>query len=140
MFSALSAPAHSRSLLARATPEPLISCGLAGTVEFREREIGETWVMHTIKRGDIFVTRSKTPYEVRHSSLAGEHLEIIQIHVAVDHWLSSLEAVHPGRSNEVDVIDFFGRDEALAHLCFAVVRCSPKERLARPTALLISPG
>jgi hypothetical protein len=30
--------------LVPATPEPLISCGLAGSAEFRERELGETWV------------------------------------------------------------------------------------------------
>jgi len=29
-----------------------------------------------------------------------------------------LEAVYPGKANTVQVIDFFGRDEALAHLCF----------------------
>lgn len=105
--------------LVPATPEPLISCGLAGSAEFRERELGETWVTRQIGRGHIFVTRSKTPYEVRHSSRLGEELEIIQVHVAVDHWLASLEAVYPGKGDEVDVIDFFGRDEALAYLCFA---------------------
>jgi hypothetical protein len=30
-----------------------------------------------------------------------------------------LKAVYPGTAGEVDVIDFFGRDEALAHLSFA---------------------
>jgi hypothetical protein len=29
-----------------------------------------------------------------------------------------LEAVYPGKADEVELIDFFGRDEALAHLCF----------------------
>jgi AraC family transcriptional regulator len=105
--------------LVPATPEPLISCGLSGAAEFREREVGEAWVTREIGRGDIFVTRSKTPYEVRHSSRVGEELEIIQIHVALDQWLASLEAVYPGKTDEVDVIDFFGRDEGLAYLCFA---------------------
>ncbi len=105
--------------LVPATPEPLISCGLAGTAEFREREVGGNWVTRQIGRGDIFVTRSKTPYEVSHRSPVGQELEIIQIHVAVDQWLASLEAAFPGRVDEVDVIDFFGRDEALAHVCFA---------------------
>ena len=102
-----------------ATPEPLISCGLAGSAEFRERELGETWVTRQIGRGDIFVTHSKTPYEVRFSSRVGEELQIIQVHVAVDQWLTSLEAVYPGKADEVEVNDFFGRDEGLAHLCFA---------------------
>lgn len=105
--------------LVPATPEPLISCGIAGSAEFREREDGGKWVTRQIGRGDIFVTRSKTPYEVSHTSAVGQELEIIQIHVAVDQWLSSLESAFPGKADEVDVIDFFGRDEALAYLCFA---------------------
>jgi AraC family transcriptional regulator len=104
--------------LVPATPEPLISCQLRGSAEFRERELGENWVTRQIGRGDIFVTRSKTPYEVRFSSRAGEELEIIQVHVAVDRWLASLEAAYPDKADEVDVIDFFGRDEALACACF----------------------
>src|SRR5260370_35407845 len=92
-----------------ATPEPLISCGLAGSAEFRERELGETWVKRQIGRGDIFVTRSKTPYEVRHSSRVGEQLEIIHLHVAVDHWLASLARAYPGKGSEVHVIAFCGR-------------------------------
>src|SRR5882672_7122215 len=89
-------PREVHRFLVPATPEPLISCGLAGSAEFREREIGEAWVTRQIRRGDIFVTRSKTLYEVRFSSSVGEELEIIQVHVAVDQWLASLEAVYPG--------------------------------------------
>jgi AraC family transcriptional regulator len=52
--------------LVPATPEPLISCNIAGSAEFREREIGEVWLKRQIGLGHIFVTRSKTPYEVCH--------------------------------------------------------------------------
>lgn len=37
-------------------------------------------------------------------------------------WISSsrrLEAVYPGKADEVEVVDFFGRDKAVAYLCFA---------------------
>ena len=37
----------------------------------------------------------------------------------MDLFLAALELVYPGRVDKVDVIDFFGRDEALAHLCFS---------------------
>src|SRR5205809_3198669 len=90
--------AWSNRFLVPATPEPLISCGLAGSAEFREREIGETWTTRQIGRGDIFVTRSKTPYEVRFGSRVGEELEIIQIHLAVDQFLAALETVYPGKA------------------------------------------
>jgi AraC family transcriptional regulator len=105
--------------LVPATPEPLISCSLAGSAEFREREIGGPWLTRQIGRGHIFVTRSRTPYEVSHTTPVGEQLEIVQVHIAVDQFLAALEVVYPGKSDEVEVIDFSGRDEALAHLCFA---------------------
>ena len=105
--------------LVPATPEPLISCGLAGSAEFREREIGGAWLKRQIGPGHIFVTRSKTPYEVCHTSPVGEELEIVQVHIAVDRFLAALEAAFPGKTEEVEVMDYFGRDEALAHLCFA---------------------
>src|SRR5205807_8374362 len=60
--------------LVPATPEPLISCGLAGSAGFRERELGAPWVTRHIWRGDIFAPRSKSPYEVTSSSPAGEEL------------------------------------------------------------------
>jgi AraC family transcriptional regulator len=107
------------SFLVPATPEPLIACVIAGLAQFRERDIGAGWLTRQLRRGDIFVTRSKTPYEVRFSSAVGEEIEVISIHLAVDRYLAALQAVYPNRANEVEVIDFFGRDEALAYLCFA---------------------
>ena len=105
--------------LVPATPEPLISCNIAGSAEFREREIGEVWLKRQIGVGHIFVTRSKTPYEVCHTSPLGEELEVVQVHIAVDRFLTTLEAAYPGKTEEVEVRDYSGRDEALAHLCFA---------------------
>ena len=50
--------------LVPSTPEPLMSCVLAGSAEFRERDLGQAWVRRQLKRGDIFITRSKVPYEL----------------------------------------------------------------------------
>ena len=105
--------------LVPATAEPLISCGIAGSAEFREREVGEPWATRYIRRGDLFVTRSKTPYEVSFRSAGGQELEIVQVHVAVEPFLAALKAVYADKANEVEVVDFAGRDEALAHLCYA---------------------
>ena len=96
-----------------------MSCVLAGSADFRESDVGQAGVRRQLKRGDIFVTRSKTPYELDWKSPVGEELDFIIIHLAVDQFLAALEAVYPGKVDEVEVIDFFGRDEALAHLCFA---------------------
>ena len=105
--------------LVPATAEPLVSCGLAGSAEFREREPGGPWITRRIGPGDFFVTRSRTPYEVRFASPPGEELETVSIHLAVEPYRAALEAVYPGRADAVDLLDFFGRDEAFSHLCFA---------------------
>ena len=103
--------------LVPATAEPHISCTLAGSAEFLERDPGGKWLTHHIRRGDSFVTRSRTPYEVRFRSPPGEELETLSVHVAIDSFRAALEAVYSGNASEVDVIDFFGCDVALSHLC-----------------------
>ena len=105
--------------LVPATAEPLISCVIKGAAELQERELGQAWITRQIQRGDLFVTRSMTPYELRCRSNAGEEVDFIIIHLAIDQYLAALGSAYPGRSDRVDVIDFFGRDEALAHLCFS---------------------
>jgi AraC family transcriptional regulator len=106
--------------LVPATAEPLISCQLAGSAVFKERDIGGNWLTHQLQRGTLFVTRSRTPYEVSFSSPIGEELENVQIHVSVDVFLAACRAsVSDADPENIEVIDFFGRDEALAHLCFA---------------------
>lgn len=117
--------------LVPATAEPLISCGLTGTAEFREREPGGPWIVRHIGPGDFFVTRSKTPYEVRFSSPPGQELETISIHLAVEPFRAALAAAYPGRANGVDLVDYFGRDEAFAHLCFV---CAAMLSAATPGA------
>src|SRR5688572_16021278 len=59
--------------LVPATPEPHISCNLRGVAEFRERDVGGAWVTRQIRAGDLFVTHSRTPYEVRFESPPGRN-------------------------------------------------------------------
>jgi len=85
--------------LVPATAEPHISCTIVGSAEFLERDPGGRWLTHHIRRGDIFVTRSRTPYEVRFRSPAGEELETIAIHVGIDSFRTALEAIYPGNAS-----------------------------------------
>ena len=105
--------------LVPATPEPLITCNAKGSAEFRERDVGGAWITRKIEPGAMFVTHSKTPHEVRWTSPAGQEIEVIQIHLAVDVFRAALEDTYPGKAHTVEVIDFFGRDDAFAHLCQA---------------------
>src|SRR5690606_20603749 len=105
--------------LVPATPEPSIACVLDGVAQFEERELDGSWVKQQIQRGDIFITRSQVPYELRWRSPVGQEIEVIATHVALKPFLPALHAANPGREGDVDVIDFFGRDEALAFLCYS---------------------
>ena len=105
--------------LVPATAEPLIACIIAGSAEFQEREIGGAWLPRRVRRGDLFVTRSKAPYELRWNSPLGAELEVVHIHLAVDQLTAALETVYQDKAAPVEVTEFFGRDETLAHLSFA---------------------
>jgi len=104
-------------LLVPATPEPHISCNLRGSAEFQERDVGGEWMTRRIAAGDLFVTRSRTPYEVAFHSPPGQELDNISLHIAIEPFLAAVEARFPGRSDRVEVIDYFGRDEILRHIC-----------------------
>jgi AraC family transcriptional regulator len=109
-------------VLVPATAEPLIACIIAGSAEFQEREIGGIWLARHVQRGDIFVTGSKTPYELRWRSPVGAELNVIHIHLALDECRAAFETVYRDKANAVEVIEFFGRDETLAHLSFACAK------------------
>jgi AraC family transcriptional regulator len=104
-------------LLVPATPEPHISCNLSGAAEFEERDLGGAWLTRKIRAGDLFVTRSRTPYEVHFHSPAGQELDNLSLHIAVEPFLAALEARYPGRAARVQVVDYFGRDEILLPIC-----------------------
>src|SRR5882724_966840 len=103
--------------LVPATPEPHISCNLRGMAEFQERDVGGAWITRRIVGGDLFVTRSRTPYEVRFESPRGQELDNLSLHITVEPFLAELEARYPGRADRVEVVDFFGRDEILWPIC-----------------------
>jgi AraC family transcriptional regulator len=103
--------------LVPATPEPHISCNLGGMTEFQERDVGGKWITRQIRTGDLFVTRSRTPYEVRFESPPGQELDNLSLHIAVEPFLAALEERYPGRADRVEVMDFFGRDEILWPIC-----------------------
>src|SRR3954471_14855471 len=104
-------------LLVPATPEPHISCNLGGVAEFQERDVGGAWITRQIRTGELFVTRSRTPYEVRFQSPSGQELENLSLHIAVEPFLAALEAHYPGRADRVEVVDYFGHDKILWPIC-----------------------
>jgi AraC family transcriptional regulator len=103
--------------LVPATPEPQICCTLGGTAESQERDVGGAWVTQQMRAGEMFITRSRTPYEVRFQSPAGQALDSLSIHIAVEPFRGALEERFPGKTDRVEVADYFGRDEILFAIC-----------------------
>ena len=75
------------------------------------------WITRKIHAGDLFVTRSRTPYEVGFQSPPGQELDNLSLHIAVEPFLAALESRYPGRADRVEVLDYFGRDEILWPIC-----------------------
>jgi hypothetical protein len=56
---------------------------------------------------------------LRWNSPLGAELELVHIHLAIDQLTAALETVYQDKAAAVEVSEFFGRDETLAHLSFA---------------------
>jgi AraC family transcriptional regulator len=54
---------------------------------------------------------------VRFQSPAGQELDNLSLHIAVEPFIAALEARYPGKAERVEVVDYFGRDEILWHIC-----------------------
>lgn len=52
-------------LLVPAVPEALITWVLSGTATVEERELGGEWETHRVGPGDLLLTASELPYELR---------------------------------------------------------------------------
>ena len=51
------------------------------------------------------------PYEVKFQSPADQALDNLSLHIAVEPFLSAVEARYAGKADRVEVMDYFGRDE-----------------------------
>jgi hypothetical protein len=66
----------------------------------------------------------------------GAEMNVIQIHLAVDQYIAAVKRVHQEEPSAIEVIDFYGLDETLAHLSFACAEMlSAQTRATRSVAL-----
>jgi hypothetical protein len=91
-----------------ATAEPLIACIIAGSAEFQEREIGGAWLPPACG-----VETCSSPGRRSLTNCAGTRLW------EQNQFTAALETVYQDKAVAVEVSEFFGRDETLAHLSLA---------------------
>jgi len=70
-------------LLVPAVPEPLITWVLSGTAVVEERELDGEWAAHRVGPGDLFLTASALPYELRWRAEGEEPFSVMHVHVGV---------------------------------------------------------
>ncbi|MDB6137561.1 MAG: AraC family transcriptional regulator [Verrucomicrobiaceae bacterium] len=72
-----------KSMLIPAVAEPQIVWNLSGTLRCEERELGGEWISHRIVPGDLFLTTSPAPYELRWKVLGPEPLIVMHVFMGI---------------------------------------------------------
>lgn len=123
-------------LLVPAVPEPMITWVLSGTATVEERELDGAWEAHRVQPGDLFLTASALPYELRWRAEGDAPFSVMHVHVGVPllrrAWreLSGGDGEPPGL-HEVSGIS----DPALSGLLESLRRELTNPR--RPSSLLV---
>lgn len=76
-------PDQEEPLFIPAVPEPQIVWNLQGKLVVEEREIGGSWLRSEVNAGDMFLTASRTPYEVRWKADAGAQSVVMAVFVGL---------------------------------------------------------
>jgi len=100
-----------------AVAEPLIVWVMSGSAVVEERDIGGEWLLNRVEVGDFFLTRSRTPYELRWRAEGGDPFRVMHLYVSVPMFERGVEAVFGDFAGTVALRDVSGdRDETLSHI------------------------
>ncbi|MBS2039585.1 helix-turn-helix domain-containing protein [bacterium] len=100
-----------------AVPEPQIVWNLLGNLTLEEREIGGPWLRSEVKAGDMFLTASRTPYEVRWKAEGSDQAIVMAVYVGLPLLADSAKELW-GQQAEIPALREFSaqRDEVLSAL------------------------
>jgi AraC family transcriptional regulator len=62
-------------IVAFSVSELFLAWTISGEAEFQERETGQPWITHRIKKGPFFLTSGGAPYDCRWKALTSETFE-----------------------------------------------------------------
>ncbi|NKN35234.1 helix-turn-helix transcriptional regulator [Agrobacterium sp. a22-2] len=69
--------------LVPAVAEPLIVWVMSGEAVVEERDLDGDWVANTVSVGDLFLTRSPTPYEMRWRAIGDAPFQVMHLYLSV---------------------------------------------------------
>ena len=72
-----------RCMLIPAVAEPQVIWQISGTVQCEDRELGGVWNPHRVAPGELFLTTSPDPYELRWKSLGSEPIVVMHAYVGL---------------------------------------------------------
>ena len=72
-----------KCMLVPAVAEPQIVWQISGTVMCEERELGGAWSSHRSAPGDLFLTASSTPYELRWKAVGPDPSMVMHVFVGI---------------------------------------------------------
>jgi AraC family transcriptional regulator len=78
-----SEPRVEESIIFPAVAEPLIVRVLSGVAMVEERELGGPWLKTRVEAGDLFLTASQSPYEVRWRTIGSEPYKTMHLHLGL---------------------------------------------------------
>ena len=94
-----------------AVAEPLIVWIMSGPARVEERDLGGQWVTHHVDTGDIFVTRTPDPYEMRWETSDGRDLRVMHAYLSIP-LFESVAAEVLGTSAQTGVREIAGERDA----------------------------
>ncbi|HEY0376942.1 MAG TPA: AraC family transcriptional regulator [Pyrinomonadaceae bacterium] len=110
--------------------EPSLAWTTSGEVDFQEREDGQPWVTHRIKKGSFFLTSGGAPYDVRWRSVTPEPFESMTMFIELPVLQRAMEEVFGTDATHVRLRDISAfTDDALNSLMEQV-----RDELMRPQA------
>jgi len=126
---------HQECLLIPAVPEPLVVWVLSGSARVEERELGGTWVAHSVAAGDFFLTHAATPYELRWQAEGSESFEVMHLHLGLP-LLKRAAAEVLGSETAVELRDASGERDSTLSALLEPLRAELATAVA-PSALLV---
>jgi AraC family transcriptional regulator len=105
-------PAVEKGRIMSETKEVQVVWMLAGEARFEEREIGGTWLMTNITRGDFFVTAPGPPYEIRWKTTKPLPYQAMLVSLGVPVFLRAMKDVFGKDADAVRLRDISGFQDA----------------------------
>ena len=100
-----------------AVSEPFLALTTSGEVDFQEREAGQPWITHRLRKGSFFLTSGGAPYECRWNAVTSEPFESMAVFLELPLLQRALEEVFGTDAAQARLHDLSAfNDEALSSL------------------------